>query len=265
MWTRFCAALGRVLARFLSKPNTNYMPLATTEPGKLATALRSGDVLLVEGNSRISTAIKYLTQSTWSHAALYVGPEPGDDGADPPVLIEADVELGVIAVPLSKYAHMHTRICRPVNLTAADAQQLIRYAREQLGRTYDLQNVFDLARYLLRTPPVPTSWRRRMLMLGSGEPTKAICSTLVAQAFQTVKYPILPRIIMQPDPDRCNDCVSEIMEVRHHSLFAPRDFDLSPYFEVVKPTIVTGFDYRTITWDDTPVELTTSIMSADGA
>ena len=36
--------------------------------------------------------------------------------------------------------------------------------------------------------------------------------------------------------------------IRHHSLFAPRDFDLSPYFAVVKPTLERGFDYKSIRW-----------------
>jgi tRNA U34 5-methylaminomethyl-2-thiouridine-forming methyltransferase MnmC len=30
----------------------------------------------------------------------------------------------------------------------------------------------------------------------------------------------------------------------------PRDFDISPYFEVVKPTIVYGFDYTALHWAD---------------
>jgi hypothetical protein len=38
--------------------------------------------------------------------------------------------------------------------------------------------------------------------------------------------------------------------VRHHSLFAPRDFDVSPYFEVIKPTIEAGFDYQSLVWRD---------------
>jgi hypothetical protein len=42
----------------------------------------------------------------------------------------------------------------------------------------------------------------------------------------------------------------EIYTIRHHSLFSPRDFDLSPYFAVVKPTIERGFDYRGINWHD---------------
>ncbi|HEY7458830.1 MAG TPA: lipo-like protein, partial [Xanthobacteraceae bacterium] len=32
------------------------------------------------------------------------------------------------------------------------------------------------------------------------------------------------------------------------SLFAPRDFDISPYFAIVKPTIEAGFDYRKVGW-----------------
>jgi hypothetical protein len=42
----------------------------------------------------------------------------------------------------------------------------------------------------------------------------------------------------------------EIMEIRHSSLFVPRDFDISPYFAVVKPTIQQGFDYRAALWVD---------------
>ena len=30
----------------------------------------------------------------------------------------------------------------------------------------------------------------------------------------------------------------------------PRDFDISPYFEIVKPTIIRGFDYTSLHWAD---------------
>ena len=33
----------------------------------------------------------------------------------------------------------------------------------------------------------------------------------------------------------------EILHIRHHSLYTPRDFDLSPFFRVVKPTIERNF------------------------
>ena len=32
----------------------------------------------------------------------------------------------------------------------------------------------------------------------------------------------------------------------------PRDFDISPYFQVVKPTIEYGFDYTALHWADKP-------------
>ena len=246
------SSLGRSLAAYLTAPSTRYQPAATSSPSQLRRALRAGDVLLVEGNTRISVAIKYLTQSTWSHAALYVGPRAADSGndPDPPVLIEADLIAGVRVVPLSAYEHFHTRVCRPVGLVDADRDRIIEAAVDRIGHSYDLRNVFDLARYLLPTPPVPQRWRRRMLALGSGEPTRAICSTLIAQLFQSVGYPILPRIESRPSPrPGCDDCVQEILHIRHHSLFAPRDFDISPYFMVVKPTLEAGFDYKSLVWD----------------
>ena len=36
--------------------------------------------------------------------------------------------------------------------------------------------------------------------------------------------------------------------IRTRGLYTPRDFDVSPYFEIVKPTIAAGFDYRTVQW-----------------
>lgn len=245
------SASGRLLARYLAQPIRGYEPLATHDPALLRSTLCPCDVLLVEGNTRISTAIKYLTQSTWSHAALYIGDTLAGNShdPDPPVLLEADLQKGVWAVPLSHYERFHIRICRPVGLTERDARHIIETATARIGQTYDLKNIIDLCRYLLPTPPVPIRWRRRMLALGSGEPTRAICSTMIAQLFQSVSYPILPDIETRPAPrPECDNCVDEILHIRHHSLFAPRDFDLSPYFEVVKPTIASGFDYKQLVW-----------------
>ena len=246
--------IGRAIARYLDQPSPGYQPLATNSPEQLRRTLQPCDVLLVEGNRRISTAIKYLTQSTWSHAALYIGDKVAGNPADPdpPVLLEADLLRGVVAVPLSRYAHFHTRICRPVGSTESDRERIIEAAVGRIGQRYDLKNIIDLARYLLPTPPVPVRWRRRMIALGSGEPTRAICSTLIAQLFQSVHYPILPRVETLPAPrPGCDDCVQEILHIRHFSLFAPRDFDISPYFQVVKPTIGGDFDYKSLVWDRT--------------
>jgi hypothetical protein len=101
-------------------------------------------------------------------------------------------------------------------------------------------------RYLIPLP-LPQRWRRRMISLGSGDPTKIICSALIAQAFGAVRYPILPKITQAAS----RQAKEEILHIRHSSLYMPRDFDISPYFEIVKPTIVRGFDYTALHWADT--------------
>ncbi len=241
--------VGRLLAHYLEKPAQGYEPFTPSDPETLRATLEPGDVLLVEGNNHISGVIKYLTQSTWSHAALYVGPI-GDriapDG-EPLVLVEANIGQGVAAAPLSKYARYHTRICRPTGLTDEDRARVCAYAAERIGFDYDLKNIVDLMRYLLPLP-VPQRWRRRMIALGSGHPTRIICSALIAQAFETVRYPILPKVTRVGS----KSARREILEIRHSSLYAPRDFDISPYFEVVKPTLRRGFDYKAMAWANVP-------------
>ena len=222
----------------------DYVEFSVQSPDILRQHLQPGDVLLVEGNERVSVAIKYLTQSTWSHAALYIGDALG---VDQPDLIEADLERGVVAVRLDKYHDRNTRICRPVGLSPGDKAQLIDFAVAHIGDTYDLRNVFDLARYLLPTPPVPRRWRRRLLSFGSGDPTRAICSTLIARAFQSVGYPVLP-LSVKSDGETGTERQRTAWAVRHHSLFTPRDFDLSPYFATIKPTVESGFDYKSFNW-----------------
>jgi hypothetical protein len=243
--------LGRRLAQFLAKPRERNSHIPTSPWGLLAATLRKGDVVLVEGSSRFSSAIKYLTQSTWSHAALYVGDALGEPppGQEPLQLVDVDVVQGVRTIPLSAFAGLHTRICRPVGLGEAELDALVGFMLARRGTTYDLKNILDLARYFVRTPPLPGSMRRRALALGSGEPTKAICSTLLAQAFESIRYPILPEVeLVDADSAGARRARREILHIRHHSLYAPRDFDVSPFFQIVKPRIDQGFDHRVMEW-----------------
>ena len=78
----------------------------------------------------------------------------------------------------------------------------------------------------------------------------------IAQAFQSINYPILPPIeaietaVAQAGLASAGaQGTREIAHIRHYSLFAPRDFDISPYFAVVKPTIEAGFDYHSVKWE----------------
>ncbi|GGC45551.1 YiiX/YebB-like N1pC/P60 family cysteine hydrolase [Chelatococcus reniformis] len=242
--------LGRRIADFLTKELDGYSPSAPPDPEALARVLQPGDVLLVEGNTRIASIIKYMTQSTWSHAALYVGDIPGTESeGEAHTLIEADVKLGIVSVPLAKYEHAHVRICRPVAMTPKDRAEVVRFVTSRIGQRYDMKNVVDLARYLLPLP-IPARFRRRMIAVGSGEPTRAICSTLIAEAFQHVRYPILPRIDTNKRRGITHYARAELIHIRHHSLYAPRDFDISPYFAILKPTIEMGFDYKRFIWRD---------------
>jgi hypothetical protein len=161
------------------------------------------------------------------------------------VMIEAYVGDGVISAPLSKYFSYHTRLCRPVGLSFEDRITVCRYAINRIGFGYDTKNILDLMRFLIPLP-VPQRWRRRLIALGSGDPTKMICSALIAQAFDAVRYPILPRITRAGS----RAARREILHIRDSSLYMPRDFDISPYFEIVKPTIVHGFDYTALHWAD---------------
>lgn len=245
--------IGKRLARFLSRERDELQALIPTTAEQLSSHLQIGDVLLIEGSSRASSAIKFLTQSTWSHAALYVG----DGAAKVPGLpegacmIEADMAEGVRAVCLEAYAGKHTRICRPFGLNEEERRKVARYAVQRIGYQYDLRNIVDLLRYLLPTPPIPGRLRKHLLALGSGDPTRAICSTLIAQAFQSIHYPILPQVTQRTPQDAdCPDCVEEVYRLRHHSLFTPRDFDVSPYFQIIKPTTDSdGFDYKSLHWE----------------
>jgi hypothetical protein len=241
--------IGRKLARYLSEPR-DVAHAMTHHPERLAATLRRGDVLLVEGTSRFSSAIRYVTQSTWSHAALCIAStDDAEHALDAECLIEADINEGVRVMPIRYYARWHTRICRPVGLSEDEIDRVVRYATDRIGNQYDVRNVVDLARYLIRTPPVPDTCKRRLLALGSGDPTRAICSSLIAAAFESVHYPVLPDIeIARAKGEHGAHQEREILHIRDSSLYAPRDFDVSPYFEIVKPSLRNGFDFHSLRW-----------------
>lgn len=267
--------VGQQLAHFLAQSRPRDEHFATSRPGHLAASLRKGDVLLVDGTSRFASAIKYITQSTWSHSALYIGASVPTNladhggtataGPESHFLVEADIIGGVRIVALASYADWHTRICRPVGLCDEEIDRVTDYALAHVGDRYDLKNVWDLARYLIQTPPIAPRFRRQLLALGSGDPTRAICSSLIAEAFQSVNYPVLPNIeIARSRGKSGREQVREILRIRHSSLFTPRDFDVSPYFRIIKPTLEHGFDPHSLTWA-TPADAAAVASSASAS
>lgn len=261
--------LSRWAVRVLTRPRP-LDPLsrgAAWDPWTLGPVMRAGDVLLVEGDQRISQVISYLTTSTWSHAALYLGAgapqecvaralERGEDADH--LLVEANAEEGVVCVPLSKYRRQRVRICRPGALRPDDARALLAFAVGQIGKRYDVDNILDLARYFLPAGLVPRRLRRDALFFGAGKPTEVMCSSLIAEAFQRVGYPILPLSARRERRSLASRIARRILGTgaRHlrfrripTTLVVPRDFDLSPYFDVVKPPAPEAARYRELDWE----------------
>ncbi len=268
----------------LTKPVARYTLAVPNDIDQLRRVVRKCDVILVEGNERISECIKYLTQSSWSHSALYVGDEPlkrdpelhsallskyGEEAKS--LVLEALIEEGVVLTPLSKYRDFNIRICRPYKLSASDQRMIIDYALSHVGHQYDFRNILDLMRYFLPVSMVPARWRRQALQFGSGDPTRVICSSLIAECFHRVRYPIVPRY--EPFPpgfepvQRTGGLIDRLrrrgrplpglLQMVSPTLITPRDFDLSPYFQVVKCSVsdASGFDYHRLLWSDQAADL----------
>lgn len=252
-------SLGRWITGWLTKEGPPAVsPLC--DFNRLSYELRPGDVVLVEGRSRVSEVIKMVSQSPWSHSALYVGrvydirdPDLQDrvsffhrGDPDEQLLLEALLGQGTIVTPLRQYRHDHLRICRPDGLKPDDAQRVIAYAIRHLGTDYDMRQLLDLARFLFPWGILPRRWRSSLFQHNAGKPTHTVCSSLLAEAFSAVDFPVLPFI------DRSADGSVRFFK-RNPKLFAPRDFDYSPYFKIIKYPYL-GLDdlgvYRKLPWGD---------------
>jgi len=287
---------------YLTQPLGSYEQRVRNDVAALEGQVRRADVVLVEGDQRISAIIRYLTQSPWSHSALYIGDEllrrggeraawaRAQFGAEAEHLVVEALPRGVVASPLVKYVDYNLRICRPHGLRGADAQRLLDEAVATIGWRYDLRNVLDLARYLIPVRIVPDRWRSGALHFGSGQPTEVICSSLIARLFSHVRFPILPTQVVpplelaarEPEPpgaERIGRALARrvlghpsrreytgLFRMRHPTLVTPRDFDLSPFFDVVKfnPLARGDFDYSRMQWAEEADEHARSAEQGQG-
>lgn len=225
-------------------------PVRTTAFCDFSTILyeiRPGDVLLFEGRSRVSRVVRLITQSSWSHAALYIGHlyniqdrelrqrialhYQGDPEAQ--LLIESVMGLGVVIRPISQYHEDNIRICRPRGLSKKDADLVINYAIHRLGIGYNVRQIFDLARFLFPWTILPRKWRSSIFMYAPGASTKLTCSLLLAEAFAAARFPIFPNISE-------DQILGVEIQERNPMLCTPSDFDLSPFFEIIKYPMLDG-------------------------
>lgn len=265
------------IVRFMTKPVGHYYHYSHNDFKALRKHIRKGDVLLVEGDQRVSEVIKYLTQSSWSHAALYVGDELvrrggelaafalesfGDDAHE--LIVEALYD-GVVASPLDKYADFNVRLCRPHQLREEHLRIILDDAIEAIGWRYDLRNMLELALRLPLESLLPGRFRLEDRRLGSGVASAVICTSLLGRLFRKVRFPVLPTVSF-PKEERAPVALKRrfgliprrrrrargIYRPRHPTLITPRDFDVSPYFEIVKFNVIGNrdFDYVDIRWAD---------------
>lgn len=208
---------------------------------RLRQEIKPGDVILVEGTSRVSDVIRNITQARWTHAALYIGrihdiEDPlarqrilkfYDGQPSTQLIIESELGMGTLVRPLHVYRKKHLRICRPRELSYSDAQQLRVQAINRLGSGYDVRQILDLARFYMPWAIFPRRLASTLFSWQPGVHTKTVCSTMIAEAFAAIQYPILPLV------KRVEDGRVQLFQ-RNPRLTLPSDFDYSPYFDVVK-------------------------------
>lgn len=270
--------INRKLTNFLNQRIGGYERLYANDSDLMKRHIRTGDVVLVEGDQRISAIIKHLTGSSWSHAALYIGDELvrrggamrelalenfGDEAEH--LIVEALME-GVVVSPLVKYSDLHVRLCRPHRLRGEHLRKVLDAAVSAIGWRYDMRNILDLARHLIAAVVIPRRYRTEAMRFGSGASTAVICTSLIGRLFHDVGFPVLPMVEPEieghlEEPSRPSRWALFRRNRRRYSgvyrridptVLTPRDFDFSPYFEIVKFNIIKqrGFDYGRIEWAD---------------
>ena len=255
--------LRQFILKKLEKQTGSYERREYNNLEKLYKIIQPGDVVLVEGRSEMSRIIKLLTNSHWSHVAMYVGKalinvnvkdkdiyfERYASDANH-LLIEAFSSQGVITSPLSKYKDDNIRLCRPYGILEADLNLVIEQLIGRLGMRYDDQNIIDIALMVLQALWRTKSKQTIRACLGNCNDYQVICSGMIAQAFQSVGYPIIPALLPQTQKNTFNEKnpFGSGLIMRHYTQITPRDFDLSPNFEIIKFNIIgtSHFDYKSL-------------------
>src|SRR5882757_2401001 len=143
----------------------------------------------------------------------------------------SNIEDGVVSAPLSKYLHCQTRICRPVGLSEADCEKGCRYASAHSSRLRFQERHRPLALSVTTAhdaalaPPIDRARVRRC------QPYHLLFADCAS-----IRRHALPDFA-QDNAFRQPDGVPRGRRNPPLALYAPRDFDISPYFTVVKPKL----------------------------
>jgi hypothetical protein len=237
-----------------------------TDFDRLKFEVKPCDIILVEGLSRIARTTQYITGSPWSHAAIYIGriydienetlrnilKQHSTADENTQFIIESYLGKGTVLVPLNSYENYHLRICRPDGLTHKDSETIIEYMIDNLGIEYNVRHFFDLMRFILPWRILPKRWGSSLFESGKRNSRNSeICSSLIAHAFTSVNFPILPKIELTEE--------NKLLFKSHNpNLYMPKDFDYSPYFKIIKYPILkftSQPNYQHVNWQhDEPMD-----------
>jgi hypothetical protein len=203
--------------------------------------LKPADVILIEGTSRVDATMRQVTGCQWTHAMLFIG-KPMDipdadvrtsiitwagETPDVPLILHSTLDKGPHLLPLAAIERFNLRVVRPRSLGARDGQQVVRYAVSRLGPRPRFMQWLDLMRFMLPWSLVPARWRNALFRYHPGRHARAGTSSLIADAFSFIQYPILPLVKIS------NDKGTQLFR-RNLRICLPSDIEQSPYFDIVK-------------------------------
>ena len=234
----FARLLANYLMQEVDRPSA---PLSSYD--MLCQEVRPADIILVAGRNRVSRIIRKVTQSPWTHAALYIGKLYDIEDAElrqkisqnknitpsDPLIIESLAGKGTVINLFSNYKKEHIRICRPRGIAHSDAISVTEFALRHLGHSYNMRHFFDLGRFLLNSIFFPSHLGSSLFTKDPDNSASEICSTMIANAYRSIDFPILPKIVYETK-------TKYGFKLRHRNpkLFTPSDFDYSPYFDIIK-------------------------------
>ena len=216
--------LGSYVVKKINKKKEPYQLHYPNDVADLKRILLPGDVLLVEGETGLSDWIKIFSTHTWSHCALFVGNQflfaatkPKNFVEAKPNLVEAIITRGIILSNIDKYKNCNLRVCRPKNLTRKDRETVIRFALDKVGLPYDQENIYRFMSLPFNEKSRPTD------DIGASKAGRYTCSSLIATAFRQIGLDVL----------HFYDKETKKLVPYHTSQIQPKDFDLSPNFEII--------------------------------
>jgi len=185
--------------------------IEATDLEALERRLRVADVILISGTARISSVVKILTMSTWSHAILYVGdqsdlltPEAKAEwkekyGAESlkHLAIDADPVRLVHLRPIRDYGEFTLRHCRPEALTESDCDKVVEHALDELGREYDIGHIMRLMIFFAFPWELLPERLRKGITDFTLSTDDRICSRVLAEAFHGVGFPVRPSLMVR--------------------------------------------------------------------